>query len=122
MQFMKRTLAASVVAIGFAAMLEACAGRPGGNVGDVPEKRECEVALALPNMVCEEGCPVRVRAALAGVSGVRDVSVDFESKNALVDAQYPACSRAGVEDMIGKLFAKGYRAEYVGMRAIPRMQ
>jgi hypothetical protein len=63
-----------------------------------------------------------VRSALSNVAGVRGVDVDFTTKDALVDAEYPACSRAGVAQMITELFQKGYVARYVDMRSINRMQ
>lgn len=93
-----------------------------GSLSGVSDKKECQVALALPNMVCEEGCPIRVRSALARVGGVRDVDVDFNSKNAIVDAAFPACSRRGVEEMLSALRAKGYDASFVQMRAIQRIE
>ena len=92
------------------------------DVPDVKDRKECEVALALPNMVCAEGCPTKVRAALARVTGVRGVGVDFDTKNAVVDAEYPACSRDGVEHMLEELHAKGYEAHVVQVRAINRME
>jgi len=104
------------------AFLAAFAAGCGASLVGVSDKKECEVALAVPNMVCAEGCPIRVRSALARVTGVRDVGVDFNSRNALVDAAYPACSESGVKQMIAELRAKGYDASFVQMRDVQRLQ
>jgi len=44
---------------------------------------ERTVTLTVENMTCAL-CPITVRTAIARVSGVRDVDVDFESKTAVV--------------------------------------
>lgn len=40
--------------------------------------------FAISNMTCAT-CPITVRKAMAGVSGVSTVSVDFDTKRAVVD-------------------------------------
>ncbi|MBL8741142.1 MAG: heavy-metal-associated domain-containing protein, partial [Myxococcales bacterium] len=77
----------------------------------------CTVDLALPNMACAEACPIKVRQALGGVAGVQSVDVDYDAKSATVEAVYPACSRDGFEDMMEKLYARGYRARVVSARS-----
>jgi len=91
-------------------------------LSNIPDRDECQVALAVPNMVCQDGCPLRVKSALANVSGVRGVDVDFSGRNALVDAAFPACSKSGVAQMIGQLHSKGYDASFVRMSGVPRLQ
>ena len=41
-----------------------------------------QVKITVEGMSCEVGCPPNVKAALAAVDGVSDVSVDYESKTA----------------------------------------
>ncbi len=106
----------------FGATLVVVSSGCASSLSGIPDRKECNVALAVPNMVCQDGCPIRVRMALANVSGVRGVDVDFTGRNALVDATYPACSEHGVEQMIAELGAKGYRANFVRMSSIPRLQ
>ena len=113
----RRMFAAIVASAG----IGACGGGITGDLSDVHDKKECEVTLALPNMVCAEGCPIKVQAELSRVTGVRSAAVDFEGKNAVVAAEYPACSRDGVAAMIERLYDKGYVARLVQMRAINRM-
>lgn len=78
--------------------------------------------IAVAGMVCADGCPLKVRAALAGVNGVQDVSVDYDSNNVVVDAVYPACSRDGAEQMVDALWQKGYTATVVGSRSVVSWQ
>jgi mercuric ion binding protein len=41
------------------------------------------VTLAVENMTCAL-CPITVRTAIEGVTGVKDVQVDFETRTAVV--------------------------------------
>lgn len=95
-----------------------CARSPYGDFSHVPDRRACELEVSLPNMACEEACPVKVRGALGSVAGVRRVDVDYAGKSASVSAVYPACSRAGYEQMMGNLYAQGYKARIVSSRPL----
>ena len=44
---------------------------------------ERSVTLAVQNMTCAT-CPIAVRIAIRGVAGVKDVSVDFAKRTALI--------------------------------------
>ena len=90
-----------------------CGGSPYGDFSKVPTRDSCTVELAIPNMACGEACPVKVRAALSSVGGVRAVDVDYEGRSAVVEAVSPACSGDGFEQMVAKLYARGYRARVV---------
>ena len=95
----------------------ACAASPYGDFSRVPDRESCTVDLALPNMACSEACPIKVRSALSGVAGVQQVDVDYDSKSATVEAVYPACSSDGFEEMMARLYARGYRARVVSARS-----
>lgn len=88
----------------------------------VPNRKVCQVNLAVTNMVCEDGCPIKVRSALAQVNGVTDVNVDYQSQNIVVDAVFPACSSDGAEQMVDALWQKGYTATVTGSRAVATFQ
>ncbi len=77
------------------------------------DRAECTLGLELPNMACSEACPMKVRAALSSVRGVQDVQVDYDTRTATVQAVAPACGAAGYEQMIDRLYARGYRARIV---------
>ncbi len=97
----------------FASVGAACAGGGWGDVPDVPERASCSVEVAVPTMSCGEVCPGRVRAALASVRGVQEVSVDFGNRSAAVTAEYPACSHDGFEEMLENLHDAGYDGKIV---------
>jgi copper chaperone CopZ len=80
------------------------------------DREACTLGVSLPNMACSDVCPMKVRGALARVKGVRAVDVDFESRSAVVDAVYPACSEAGYEQMVERLGELGYQAYIVSAR------
>ncbi|MFO0611245.1 MAG: heavy metal-associated domain-containing protein [Polyangiaceae bacterium] len=103
------------------ALLGGACGKNNG-ASEVPDRKVCQVNLAIAGMVCEDGCPIRVRAALAQVNGVQDVSVDYASNNVVVDAVFPACSRDGAEQMVDALWQKGYTAKVTGSRAVVAWQ
>lgn len=97
----------------FASIGAACASGGWAEAPDVAERASCSVEVAVPNMSCGEVCPGRVRAALASVRGVQDVSVDFGNRSAAVTAEYPACSHDGFEEMLEHLHEAGYDGQIV---------
>ena len=74
------------------------------------DRAECTLSVSVPNMACAIACPQKVRAVLLGVNGVREADVDYDSRSAVVEAVYPACSEAGYTQMIDGLYALGYQA------------
>jgi len=112
-----RALAAilSFVAIA-SSMLSSCARSPYGNFSNVPDRKSCVLDVSLPNMACSEACPIKVQNALGSVAGVRRVEVDYDSRSATVDANYPACSSGGFEQMMKNLYMQGYKARIVSSR------
>ncbi len=68
------------------------------------------VIFAVENMTCAL-CPVTVRKAMAGVPGVRSVTVDFEAKTATVVFDPSAVSAA---DIAAASANAGYPAMFAG--------
>lgn len=114
---MKLGRALAILPCAFVALV-ACGGSYYGDFSNVPDREACEVAISLPNMACEEACPVKVRGALANVAGVRRVQVDYPGRSAVVDAVYPACSGDGFEQMMKSLYMQGYKARVVSSRTL----
>lgn len=114
---------AAVLVLGFSVLgVFGAACAPANGTASVPDRKVCQVNLAVNNMVCEDGCPIKVRSALAQVNGVMDVNVDYQTQNIVVDAVFPACSRGGAEQMVDALWEKGYVAKVTGSRAVATFQ
>lgn len=105
----------------FLGVMAAACGKNNG-ASAVPDRKVCQVNIAVAGMICADGCPIRVQSALGGVNGVQGVSVDYESQNVIVDAVFPACSRDGAEQMVDALWQKGYSAKVVGSNAVVMAQ
>jgi copper chaperone CopZ len=116
-----RRAARGFLGLALLGLTAAACGKNNGS-SEVPDRKVCQVNLAIAGMVCEDGCPIRVRSALAGVNGVMDVSVDYASNNVVVDAVFPACSRDGADQMVSALWQKGYTAKVTGSRAVVAWQ
>ncbi len=113
----RRYLLALPGLVGFLWMLSACAAKPYGDYSNVPDRDSCTLDVALPNMACDEACPIKVRQALRSVDGVQTVDVDYEARRATVEAVYPACSSGGFDQMMSNLYQRGYRAKVVSARS-----
>jgi len=111
-------LVAAVAVLTLPCAVFACGGSRYGDFSDVPTRKTCELNLVVPNMACEDACPVKVKSALFNVEGVRRVDVDFGSRTAVVDAFYPACSAEGYEHMMASLASLGYEARIVSSRPL----
>ena len=51
----------------------------------VPDETATHLVFAVDGMSCEIGCPPAVKQAFASVPGVKDVQVDFNTKQATVN-------------------------------------
>lgn len=83
---MKRPLviAVSLLALGAAGLLSATALTPGAAQSTSTEVAATQtVTFTVENMTCAL-CPVTVKSAMEGVSGVKSVKVDFAAKTATV--------------------------------------
>lgn len=116
-----RRAALGVLGIALLGVMTTACGKNNG-ASAVPDRKICQVNIAVAGMICADGCPIRVQSALGGVNGVQGVSVDYEAQNVVVDAVFPACSRDGAEQMLDALWQKGYTAKVVGSRAVVTMQ
>ncbi len=83
---MKRStiIAAGALGISVAGALSATAFAPlAAQSAKAPTPQTQRATFAVENMTCAL-CPVTVRRAMSGVSGVRSVQVDFDAKTATV--------------------------------------
>jgi mercuric ion binding protein len=64
-----------------------------------------EVTLAVPDMMCEESCAVKVHDVLAKQDGVRSVQVDFPHRTATLSVSN---SRFNIENAIAALVDHGF--------------
>lgn len=107
-----RALASLLLVLTTLSSSAACGGGPLRGAS-YAERQSCSVELTIPNMACEEKCPVSVRAALARVEGVQEVDVDFGGRSAHVAASWPACGNDGYGEMIENLGDLGYEGRIV---------
>ena len=63
--------------------------------GDNAADKACKVSLEVSGMTCGAGCPGKVSKALMAVKGVKSVKVDYEQKNADVQAASAVWVNAG---------------------------
>ena len=68
---------------------------------------EHSVAISVPGMMCEHGCPPMVKETLAKLPGATDVSVDFPTKTAIVTVEDKAAFDA--DAAVAALEANGYK-------------
>ena len=63
---------------------------------------ETTATYNVEGMMCNKGCPMKVRRSLEGVGGVKVCQVDFESKTATVTFDDEQISREKIADTIAK--------------------
>jgi len=69
------------------------------------QQQDSSVTLHVPGMMCEESCVQSVKKTLAGQPGVKEVKVDFETKQAMLvvdGATFDA--KAAVEELVDRQF------------------
>jgi len=69
------------------------------------QQQDLSVTLHVPGMMCEESCVQSVKKALAGQPGVKEVKIDFETKQAMLvvdGATFDA--EAAVEELVDRQF------------------
>ena len=74
---------------------------------------QCTMAFKVSNMACPTNCKPKVARALKSVTGVADVSIQFDKSLANVLANQEACNKKSRKAMIRAVKDAGYKCKAV---------
>ena len=101
-------LSASFAAPAFACDGEKAEGHTAAKASD--NANLASASFTVDGMSCAVSCPVAIKTALTGLSGVSDVTVNFDTKK--VEVHYTA-SEVTPEQMVEAITKLGYKAEAI---------